>query len=184
MSARPAVLMIAPLVMTALALAGCKRADMASQPKVRTWDRSSFFDNQTSMLHPEAGTVARNPADAPVPQPARITAAMLARGRSQYQIFCATCHAASGDGGGIIPSRGYPQPVSFHIARLRRAKAKYLFDVITHGHGVMYGYAARLAPADRWAVVAYLRALQISQDAPVASLSPQDRTRLQALASR
>ncbi len=84
----------------------------------------------------------------------------------------------------MVAQRGFPQPPSFHIARLRRAKARLLYTVISNGHGTMYGYAARLAPADRWAVVAYLRALQLSQDAPATSLSPDDRAHLQGLASR
>ncbi len=84
----------------------------------------------------------------------------------------------------MVAQRGFPQPASFHIARLRKAKAQYLYTVISNGHGTMYGYGARLAPADRWAVVAYLRALQLSQDAPAASLSPDDRAHLQGLTSR
>ena len=172
------------LLLGMLTLAGCKRIDMVSQPKVRTWDRNTFFANGKSMLAPVAGTVARNPASVPMAQPAQITAAMLNRGRTQYGIFCTPCHAASGDGNGMVAQRGFPQPASFHIARLRKAKARYLYDVISNGRGTMYGYAARLAPADRWAVVAYLRGLQLSQDAPVASLSPDDRAHLQGLASR
>ncbi len=162
-----------------LALAGCKREDMYTQDKSYTWDRSAFFAKHQSMQKPVPGTVARAELNLPVPQPAGITPAMLARGHERFNIFCAPCHGRSGDGQGMIVQRGFPEPPSFHSARLRKAKAQLFYDTITHGHGVMYSYADRVPPADRWAVIAYIRALQISQDAQVASLSAEDKTRLE-----
>jgi mono/diheme cytochrome c family protein len=104
--------------------------------------------------------------------------ALLERGRERYDIYCSPCHDFSGYGHGTVPARGFPQPPSFHIPRLASAPSRYFVDVITHGHGVMYAYADRVRPADRWAIAAYIRALQLSQDAPVASLSPQERSNL------
>ncbi len=164
---------------TLLALAACKREDMYSQGKSDTWDRSEFFAKQQSMQKPVPGTVARDELNLPVPQPATIDAAMLARGHERFDIFCSPCHGRAGDGQGMIVQRGFPQPPSFHSARLRQAKAELFYDTITHGHGAMYSYADRVPPADRWAIIAYIRALQISQDADVASLPAQDKTRLE-----
>jgi mono/diheme cytochrome c family protein len=132
-----------------------------------------------TMQHPVAGTVARNAPDLPVPQPATITEAMLARGRERFGIDCVPCHGQSGDGQGMIVQRGFPRPPELFKDQLMQAKAQHFYDVITHGHGVMYGYADRVSPADRWAIVAYIRALQRSQRAPVASLSEQDKRNLQ-----
>ena len=161
-----------------LSLAGCKRQDMATQAKAQTWDRSSIFDNQQSMRHPVPGTLARGEPNQPVAQPATIDAALLARGQQRFDIFCTPCHGRAGDGLGMIVQRGFPQPPSFHTERLRQASAQHLFDVITNGQGAMASYGDRVAPPDRWAVIAYIRALQISQDADVTALSPSDRTQL------
>ena len=162
-----------------LALAACKREDMYVQGKSYTWDRSNFFPKQQSMQKPVPGTVARAELNLPVSQPATITAAMVTRGHERFNIFCSPCHGRAGDGQGMIVQRGFPQPPSFHSPRLRRAKAQLFYDAITHGHGVMYSYADRVPPADRWDVIAYIRALQISQDAQVASLSAEDKARLE-----
>lgn len=167
------------LLLGVLALAACKREDMYVQGKSYTWDRTEFFPKHLSMLHPVPGTVARAALNLPVPQPATITGAMLARGHERFDIFCSPCHGRSGDGHGMIVQRGFPQPPSFHSARLLKAKAALFYDTITHGHGVMYSYADRVPPADRWAIIAYIRALQLSQDAQVASLGAQDKARLE-----
>src|SRR5581483_9555650 len=105
---------------------------------------------------------------------------LLQRGRQRYDIYCTPCHDAAGYGNGTIPNRGFPHPPSFHQARLRDVSSDYIVDVITNGHGVMYGYADRVAPADRWAIAAYIRALQLSQQAPVADLNDQERAQLGA----
>ncbi|PPQ40874.1 hypothetical protein CCS01_00040 [Rhodopila globiformis] len=162
-----------------LALATCRQEDMYSQEKAVGWGKFFPFPGRMTMQHPVPGTVARNPADAPVPQPPEITAAMLARGRRQYNINCVPCHGQSGDGEGMIVQRGFPKPPPLFNDRLIKAKARHFYNVITHGHGVMYSYADRVAPADRWAITGYIRALQRSQHAQVAELSDNDKQHLQ-----
>ena len=163
-----------------LALAGCKREDMYTQDSLRNWDRSAFFKNGTSMRHPVAGTVARDMPNQPVPEPATIDAALLDRGKERYDIFCTPCHGRAGNGDGMIVQRGFPQPPSFVEGTLRTAKAQVFYDVITNGYGAMYSYADRVSPADRWAIIAYIRALQLSQGSTIASLPEQDRAQLAA----
>lgn len=167
------------VALAALALAGCKREDMYTQNNLRTWDRTTFFANQSAMQHPVAGTVARNAVNQEVPQPSRITAALLARGQQRYDIFCTPCHALSGDGEGRIVERGFPKPPPLYGAGLVRAKAQFLYDVITRGHGVMYSYADRVPSADRWAIVAYIRALQASASATLADVPADKRASLE-----
>jgi len=168
------------LLLAGLSLAGCKREDMYTQEKSQSYDHSNFFVGGAADQEPVPGTVARDAPNPMVPQPATIDAAMLARGQERFGIFCAPCHGADGTGNGMIVQRGMAQPPSFDIPRLRTAHADHFFDVITHGKGVMYGYAERVSPADRWAVIAYIRALQLSHDAPVAALSAEDRQKLAA----
>ncbi len=161
-------------------LAGCDRADMVSQPKSHNWDRSDFFPDKSTMRLPVAGTAPRQEPNLPLAQPPVITAALMERGHQRFDIFCAPCHGQSGDGQGMIVQRGFPAPPHLWIDRLKTAKATYLYDVITNGHGVMYSYADRVPPADRWAIIAYVRALQASQDADPAALPPEDRQHLEA----
>jgi mono/diheme cytochrome c family protein len=116
-----------------------------------------------------AAELARRPA---------MTMALLRRGQERYRIYCTPCHDLAGYGQGVVPSRGFPHPPSFHDDRLRHAASSHFVDVITHGHGVMYSYADRVAPADRWAIAAYIRALQLSQDAPLEAVPEQERGRL------
>jgi mono/diheme cytochrome c family protein len=106
------------------------------------------------------GDVAR---DAAATNPPAITAQVIARGRERFGIYCSPCHGYDGYGDGIIVARGFPHPPSFHDTRLRAAPAKLFFDTITNGYGAMYSYADRVEPPDRWAIVAYIRALQQSQ---------------------
>jgi mono/diheme cytochrome c family protein len=113
-----------------------------------------------------------------------MTAALLARGRARYAIDCIQCHGPAGDGDGVIPARGFPRPPAFDSPRLRHMTSAHVFDVITNGYGVMYPHAARVAPADRWAIAAYVQALQLSQAAPRATLGPEDLTRLEAADGR
>jgi mono/diheme cytochrome c family protein len=166
------------LCLALLALVGCKREDMATQNELRTWDRSTFLPHQSAMQAPVEGTVARDEPDLPVLQPAVITAALLARGQQRYDIFCTPCHGASGDGNGRIVERGFTRPPALYDPRLLHAKAQLFYDVITNGHGVMYSYADRVPPADRWAIAAYIRALQLSQSAQAASLPAADQAKL------
>ena len=135
---------------------------------------------------PAAGSVtARAPAPDRTGQgfadlfPFPITAEVLDRGETNYNVFCAVCHDPIGTGDGMIVRRGYRKPPSYHTDRLRKAPAGYFFDVITNGFGAMPDYAAQISPADRWAVVAYVRALQISQNSGVADVPAEKRTELE-----
>jgi mono/diheme cytochrome c family protein len=157
--------------------AGC-RLDMHLQPYYRTLAKSDFFADDRSARLPVEGTVARGdlrddtyfytgkignaPGDY---MPFPVKAEDLARGRERYNITCAPCHGRVGDGNGFIPTRGFRRPPSFHIDRLRKAPIGYLFDVDTNGFGVMPDYAAQVVPRDRWCIAAYIKALQLSQNA-------------------
>lgn len=158
--------------------AGC-RLDMHLQPYYRPLAKSDFFADGRSARMPVDGTVARgdlredtyfytgkignNPGDY---MPFPVTIDVLERGRERYNIYCTPCHGRVGDGNGFIPTRGFRRPPSFHIDRLRKVPIGYLFDVDTNGYGVMPDYAAQIAPRDRWCIAAYIRALQLSQNAP------------------
>jgi mono/diheme cytochrome c family protein len=179
---------------TVLAIALCAiaancRQDMHNQTKMKPYRQSRFFaDGQGSRL-PVADTVARGQlrenelyftgqtADgemvAEIPMP--VTREVLARGQQRFNIFCAPCHGRLGDGHGMVARRGYKQPASLHDPRLVASPAGYFFDVMTNGFAVMPSYAAQIPPADRWSIVAYVRALQLSQGARLAELPAQDR---------
>lgn len=171
------------LVLCGVALAGCKRRDMFSQGKTQTWDRSQFFPEGLGTRPPAPGAVPVREDDPDVAQPSVATEAMLARGAQRFDIFCAPCHGRTGDGDGMIVQRGFPRPPSFNTDRLRQAKAAHFYDVITNGYGVMYSYASRVPSADRWAVIAYVRALQRSQGTPAGSLTADDRAALAEVAA-
>jgi mono/diheme cytochrome c family protein len=177
-----------PWVLVAFAAAGCD--NMQHQENVRAYQPSSFFADGASARTPPAHAVSRAepPPDDPVAHglrggawaahiPLPVTRAFVERGGQRYAIYCAECHGADGYGQGIVVRRGFPAPPSFHGPRERAEPAGRLFEVITGGQGVMYGYGDRIVPADRWAIVAYIRALQKSQDATVAELSPAERRR-------
>jgi mono/diheme cytochrome c family protein len=159
-----------------LLLASCGE-NMNEQKKLPPYRASSLFEG-LAMLTPVPGTIARDALPDSAPQPPVITAELVARGKSRFEIYCTPCHGRIGDGQGMVVQRGFPAPPSFHNDNLRAAPASHFYDVITNGHGVMYSYAARVAPADRWAIVAYIRALQTSQYAAVTSLSSEDRQAL------
>jgi|SRR5579863_5068203 len=110
--------------------------------------------------------------------PLPITVALLTTGRQRFNIYCAPCHSQLGDGDGMVVRRGFPAPPSFHTLRLRQAPDSHFYDVMTRGYGAMYPYADRITPAERWAITAYIRALQLSQHAPVAELSGAERQKL------
>ena len=166
------------LLLPLLLLAACKQ-EMAQQRRLDTYERSSLWPDGTTARPLPEGVVARGDLarDAAVATPPEVTPALLARGQERYGIYCAPCHGATGDGDGMIPRRGFPHPPSYHTARLRAAPAPYVFDVITRGYGVMYGYAARVEPADRWAIIAYIRALQLSRSVALAEV-PDAQERL------
>ena len=169
----------APLLLfAAIALAGCDQ-NMDVQPKYSEYSKAPAFRGSV-LRTPAAGSVARDdPAreQAATHRPA-VTAALLARGQERFAIFCQPCHGAGGDGNGIIVQRGMPRPTSYHDERLRAADDKYLFDVITNGHGAMYSYASRVPPQDRWAIVSYIRALQLSRHASLDDVPPDQRKQL------
>jgi mono/diheme cytochrome c family protein len=166
------------ILMALLALAACD--EMSHQPRYDSDEASALFKDGKSLQAPAEGTVARDDAawSAALRQRPAMSLALLARGQERYAIYCMPCHDAAGTGQGTIPSRGFPHPPSFHDARLRNVTPEYIIDVITNGHGAMYSYADRVAPSDRWAIAAYIRALQLSQAAPVSALSDAERARL------
>jgi mono/diheme cytochrome c family protein len=159
-----------------LLLASCGE-NMNEQKKLPPY-RASDLLRGLAMLTPVPGTVARDGLPDSAPQPPVITAELVARGQNRFEIYCTPCHGRVGDGEGMVVQRGFPAPPSFHSDRLRAAPASHFYDVITNGYGAMYSYAARVGPADRWAIAAYIRALQLSQHMAVASLSPADRQAL------
>jgi len=169
-------------------IAGC-RIDMHVQPKENPLSRSDFYADQRSARPLVEGTVARgqlhedsyfytgkignNPGDM---MPFPVTREVLERGRERYNIYCAPCHSRVGDGNGVIPSRGFSRmPPSYHIPRLEKAPLGYFFDVMTNGFGIMPDYASQVSPEDRWKIVAYIRALQLSQNATMADVPARQK---------
>lgn len=180
-------------VLTALSGSACRR-DMQDQPRYEPYGRSSFFaDHRQARPLPE-GSVARGhlnadtyfysgktqdgePASA-FPMP--VTMEVLRRGRERYGIYCTPCHGETGVGNGMVVQRGFPQAASFHEQRLRDSEPGYFFDVITNGFGVMPSYAAQVPVADRWAIIAYINALQLSQNASIREVPKDQRAALSA----
>ena len=163
-----------------VAAAGCTRSNMDSQPKYHEYESSELFENGRVLQAPVAGTVARDDlarAEEAANKPA-VTTELLSRGREQYNVFCSPCHDRVGSGRGIVVERGMPQPASFHEARLRDADDQYFYDAITKGFGAMYSYSSRIRPRDRWAIIAYVRALQLSQHVAVVDLPDALRAKL------
>jgi mono/diheme cytochrome c family protein len=148
-----------------LLLAGChQNLSMSDQPKGDEWERSELFRNGRVLQEPPAGTVAResDTRDLAAQRPP-MTLALVRRGQERFNIFCSVCHGYAGDGDGMVVQRGFPRPPSFHSPRLIAAPDAHFVDVITNGHGIMYSYADRVPVSDRWAITAYIRALQKSQ---------------------
>lgn len=164
-----------------LTIVSCNSEDMFTQEKAVSWSGFFFLPHHMAMQSPPPGTIARNAPDHAVPQPDKITAAMLQRGGTEYNTYCAVCHGRAGDGEGMIVQRGFPKPPALYKKDLIKTSARDFYNVITSGHGVMYGYADRVLPADRWAIVAYIRALQEAEHARVADLPDSDRKILQEL---
>lgn len=179
------------LILTLLLTTACSQ--MRNQPKFETFEPNPLFEDGNSARPLVPNTVARGePWDNPhlaqgvvdgapaTTYPFPITMQVLARGRDRYNIYCSPCHGYDGDGDGMIVQRGFTPPPSFHQERLRAVPHGYYFNVITNGFGTMYGYAARVKPDDRWAIIAYIRALQLSQNATLDAIPAEERTRLQA----
>jgi cytochrome c553 len=181
----------APLLLL-LGLAACD--NMQHQENLRAFVPSRQFADDSSARVTPAHTVSRDAAapDDPVATgmrhgqwllniPIRLTPAFVVRGGERYAIFCADCHGADGEGHGIVVARGFPKPASFDDPRIRQASAGALYGAVAGGSGVMYGFADRIDPLDRWAIVAYVRALQRSRRATLADIPPEER---RLLASR
>jgi mono/diheme cytochrome c family protein len=157
-------LRLASAFLPALLVSACGLS-MTEQRKYTAYEPSTFWADGASARPLPDGVVdqealAREKALAP---PSSASAEHLARGRERFEIFCAPCHGLAGDGDGVIVKRGFPSPPSYHSADLVGAPAQRFIDAMTKGYGVMYSYADRVAPADRWAIVAYIRALQLSR---------------------
>lgn len=174
----------------AVLLAGC-RLDMHVQPKYLPYEPTDFFADGRSERQPVPGTVARGHLRLDELMftgrengvvvdkfPFPITKADLDRGRERYNVYCTPCHDYTGTGRGMIVQRGFPQPPSYHIQRLRDAPAGHFFEVMTNGFGAMYSYAARVEPADRWRIAAYIRVLQLSRNAKIDDVPEADRAKL------
>lgn len=205
----PALLLGLPALL--LILPGCERSmrDMYDQPRGKAYGSSPLFSNGAASRTPPDGTIvhaqgaragsssgrlgaegeARRARDAAaLTQPYPIDKRLLARGRERYDIYCLPCHSPVGDGDGRVARRGFPAPPSYHSDRLRGVPDRYIYDVISRGYGVMAPYADRVAPADRWAIVAYVRALQLSQHARLdrlpSGMAEQARARLAGVPAR
>jgi hypothetical protein len=176
-SAAPKWLSLTALTLALIALAGC-RQDMHNQPKYIPLRESEFYADRRSARPIVDGTVARGDLQQDtyyytgkvngqpgneLPMP--VTKELLDRGEERYNIYCSPCHSRVGDGNGMIVQRGFKQPPSYHIDRLRQAPVGHFFDVMTNGFGAMSEYRSQVSVADRWAIVAYIRALQLSQSA-------------------
>lgn len=144
-----------------LLLGGCDLS-MQKQAKGNPQSSETLWPGGPPRTAPPEGTIATDQAarDAAGATAPPLTAALIDRGQERYEIFCAVCHGAGGEGDGMIVKRGFPPPPSFHTARLLAAPPAYIVGVITKGHGVMYSYADRVEPRDRWAIAAYVKALQ------------------------
>lgn len=163
-----------------LLLAACGGYDMEDQERYEPYEEAALFPDGSVNQHPVPGTVYRGELErlAVLEERPEITQALLERGRERFDIFCSPCHGRTGHGDGMIVQRGFPGPPSFHIERLRQAPASHFVEVITDGYGIMYSYAALVPPPDRWAIAAYIRALQLSQHADALALPAAVRERI------
>ncbi len=165
-----------------LGLTGC-RQDMHDQPKLKTLGHVMFFDDGRASRPPVAGAVARGDLRADdhlytgyvngelaTEFPMPVTREVVMRGRERFEIYCSPCHGRLGDGGGAIVQRGFQRPPSYHIERLRREPVGHFYNVIANGKGRMYSFNDRIQVEDRWAIVSYIRALQLSQSVGVDEL--------------
>ncbi|HTX33902.1 MAG TPA: cytochrome c [Bryobacteraceae bacterium] len=171
--------------------AGC-RQDMQDQPKYIPLRPTDFFGDGRSERPLVEGTVARGhldddtayftgkgPDGKPLDTfPFAVTKDVILRGQDRFNVYCSPCHDRLGNGDGMVVRRGYRKPPSYHIDRLRQVPNGYIFDVITNGFGAMPDYSAQIPPADRWAIVAYVRALQLSQNASINDIPAADRSQL------
>ncbi len=170
--------------------AGC-RQDMHDQPRFEPLEANSFFADGRSARPLVTGVIARGTLQEDVHLftgrendefvttfPFPVTQDVILRGQERYNIYCTPCHGQLGDGTGMIVQRGLKQPPSYHIDRLREAPVGYYFNVITNGFGAMFDYADRISVNDRWAIIAYIRALQLSQNAKIDDVPAEARQQL------
>jgi len=162
---------VAPVIGLMLLLCGCGLS-MTQQRKYKTYSPSTLWADGTSARPlPDGGVAQGDLALAPIEaEPPEASPALLGRGRERFDIYCAPCHGLAGDGDGVIVTHGFPKPPSYHIDRLLAAPASHFYGAISKGYGVMYSYSDRVDPHDRWAIVAYIRALQFSRRAMVAEV--------------
>ena len=176
-----------------LLAAGC-RQDMHDQPRYEAFEASDFFEDGRASRPLVEGTVAQGQlrldehlytgkinGELAVALPMPLTRQLLERGQERFNIYCSPCHDRAGSGQGIVVRRGFRRPSSFHIDRLREAPIGYFFEVMTNGFGAMLDYAVQVTPHDRWAIAAYVRALQLSQYATLDDVPNAERQRLQEL---
>jgi mono/diheme cytochrome c family protein len=176
-----------------MACIGC-RQDMHVQPRYNPYDPTDFFEDGQSARMPVAGTVPRGALTLGPDEllytgqvngqpgtafPFPVTREVMERGQERFNIFCSPCHGLAGDGDGIIVQRGFRRPPSLHEDRLRNVPVAYFFQVITNGFGVMYPYGYRVPPRDRWAIIAYVRALQYSRQVSINDVPEAERQKLQ-----
>jgi len=174
--------LLAVAALAALGAIGC-RQDMHDQPKLQPLERSDFFSDGRASRPPVDGAVARGElrddthlytgfVDGELAEafPFAVTREVVDRGHQRFDIFCSPCHGRIGDGQGTVVQRGFQRPPSYHIERLRQAPVGHFYNVIANGKGRMYSFNDRIQPNDRWAIVAYIRALQVSQNVSVDDL--------------
>jgi mono/diheme cytochrome c family protein len=180
---------IAAALASVLLLAGC--TDMYNGNRIKPLEESKFYADKQTARPLVAGTVPRGMAEVSDPFhtgkqggafvtaiPVTVDSALVYRGQDRFNTFCSPCHGRTGEGTGMIVQRGFPKPNSFHMDSVRAKPDGYYFDVITNGFGRMYSYAPSVPPADRWAIVAYVRALQLSRTVDAGTLTADERKKL------
>jgi mono/diheme cytochrome c family protein len=188
-SPRSSLCLRVSVAITLVLFAVACRQDMQDQPKYKPLAPSRFFSDGKSARQLVEGTVPYSPegkAISPAPDeskattlPFALTPQVMDRGQGRFNIYCAPCHGRLGYGNGVVAQRGFLAPPSYHIDRLRQAPVGHFYDVMTNGFGAMSSYADKVAPRDRWAIAAYIRALQLSQHATINDATPGDRRKLQ-----
>ena len=156
-----------------LLLAGCD--DMIHQAKRNPYERNAGDPPTADPVQTPPGIVQYREAPATPPP---VSLALIERGQDRFRQFCTPCHSELGDGNGMVVQRGFSAPPSYHIDRLRQGPTEHFYDVMTNGYGAMYSFAQRVPPPDRWAIASYIRALQLSEQATVADLAPDQRAEL------
>ena len=191
-AAKPAKVFLFAAFASFAFISGACRQDMHDQPKYVPLRQSTFFNDARSARPLVEGTVARGQLhedellytgkvkgeDAAV-FPMRVDAAVMARGQQRFNIYCSPCHGRTGQGDGMVVRRGYRRPPSLHQDRLRNVPVGHFFDVMTNGFGAMPDYAAQIKAEDRWAIIAYIRALQLSEHATLTDVPDAERRRIQ-----